>query len=59
MTKQGHKMYEAARQEIMRLMHLSKIPIQNQLHPEELINMISGLMRYKMQKMEEKKHADK
>jgi len=31
-------MYEAARQEIMRLMHLSKIPIQNQLHPEELIN---------------------
>ena len=47
-------MYETARQEIMRLMHLSKTAIQNQLHPEELINMISGLMRYKMQKMEEK-----
>ena len=47
-------MYETARQEIMRLMHLSKTAIQNQLHPEELINMISGLMRYKMQKMEER-----
>lgn len=47
-------MYETARQEIMRLMHLSKTAIQNQLHPEELINMISGLMRYKMQKIEQK-----
>ena len=47
-------MYETARQEIMRSMHLSKTAIQNQLHPEELINMISGLMRYKMQKMEER-----
>ena len=53
-TKQVHQMYEAARQEIIRLMHLSRTPIQNQSHPKELINMISGLMTYKMQKMEGK-----
>ena len=47
-------MYEEARQELMRLMHLSKTPIQSQSHPEKFIYMISGLMGYKMQKMEEK-----